>query len=133
MFGNYALTTESPLLLTAELETTDSGGAALGSTKRTEDADGLPCDSIDNDDASKDCGVWQGSGSDSVTGSPRCGASGRGDMDNKDAELVSDRASENRTSSALDSRESVLGDCCRCGGGTTTRGIRGAFAARERD
>lgn len=132
-FGNYALTTESPLLLTAELEITDSGGAALGSTKRAEDADGLPCDSIDNDDASKDCGVWPGSGSDSVTESARSGASSRGDIDKRDAELISDRASEDRTSSALDSRESVFGDCCRCGGGTTVRGIRGAFAARDRD
>ena len=137
MFGNYALTTESPLLLTAELEMTDSDGAAFGSTKRAEDANGLPCDSFDNDDASIDCGVWPGSGNDSVIESASCGASGRGDIDKKDAELASDRASEDRTSSALDSRESVFGDCGRCGGGgcsrTTVRGIRDAFAARERD
>lgn len=81
MFGNYALTTESPLLLTAELEMTDSDGAAFGSTKRVEDADGLPCDSIDNEDASKDCGVWPGSSRDSVIESASCGASGRGDID----------------------------------------------------
>ncbi len=111
MFGNYALTTESPLLLTTELEMTDSGGAAFGSTRRAEDADELPCDSIDNDDASKDCGVWPGSGSDSVIDPASCGASGRGDIDKKDAELVSDRTSDDRTSSALDSRESVFGDC----------------------
>ena len=138
MIGNYALTTtESPLLLTAELEMTDSDGAAFGSTKRAEDADGLPCDSIDNDDTSKGCGAWPGSGSDSVIDSASCGASGRGDIDKKDAELVSDRASEVRTSSALDSRESVLGDCWRCGVGcgsrTKARGIRDVFAARERD
>jgi len=81
MFGNYALTTESPLLLTPELEMTDSDGAAFDSTKRVEDADGLPCESIDNDDASKDCGVWPGSSSDSVVESASCGASGRGDID----------------------------------------------------
>lgn len=109
MIGNYALTTESPLLLTAELEMTDSDRAGFGSTRRAEDADGLPCDSIDNDDASKDCGVWPGS--DSVIDSANCGASARGEIDKKDAELVSDRASEDRTSSALDSRESVFGDC----------------------
>jgi hypothetical protein len=80
-FGNYALTTESPLLLTAELEMTDSDGAAFESTKGVEDADGLRCDSIDNEDASKDCGVWPGRGSDSVIESASCGASGRGDID----------------------------------------------------
>jgi len=69
------------LLLTAELEMTDSDGAALGSTKLVEDADGLPCDSIDNDDASNDRGVWPGSSSDSVIESASCGASGRGDID----------------------------------------------------
>jgi hypothetical protein len=69
------------LLLTAELEMTDSDGAALGSTKLVEDADGLPCDSIDNDDASNDRGVWPGSSSDSVVESASCGASGRGDID----------------------------------------------------
>jgi hypothetical protein len=79
MFGNYALTAESPLLLTAELEMTDSDGAAFGSTERAEDADGLPSESIDNDDASKDCGVWPAS--DSVIESASCGASGRGDID----------------------------------------------------
>lgn len=79
MSGNYALTAESPLLLTAELEMTDSDGAAFGSARRAGDANGLPCDSIDNDDASKDCGVWPGS--DSVIKSTSCGASGRGDID----------------------------------------------------
>ena len=81
MFCNYALTPESSLLLTTELEMTDSDGAARGSTGRTEDADGLPCNSIDNDDVSKDCGVWPGSGSDSVIESASCGISGRGDID----------------------------------------------------
>ena len=81
MFCNYALTPESSLLLTTELEITDSDGAARGSTKGTEDAEGLPCNSIDNDDASKDCGVWPGSGSDSVIESASCGISGRGDID----------------------------------------------------
>ena len=81
MFGNYALTTESPLLLTTELDMTDSDGTAFESTKCAEDADGFPCDSIDNDDASKDCGVWPGSSSDSVVESASCGASGRGDID----------------------------------------------------
>lgn len=81
MCGNYALTTESPLLLTAELEMTDSDGAAFGSTKRVEDVDGLPCDSNDNDDASYDCGVWPGSSSDSVVESASCGDSGQGDID----------------------------------------------------
>lgn len=81
MFGNYALTTESPLLLTAELEMTDSDGAAFGSTKRVEDADVPPCNSIDIDDASKDCGGWPGSCSDSVVESANREASGRGDID----------------------------------------------------
>ena len=81
MFCNYALTPESSLLLTTELEMTDSDCAARGSTKRTEESEGLPCNSIDNDDASKDCGVWPGSGSDSVIESASCGISGRGDID----------------------------------------------------
>jgi len=81
MFGNYALTTESPLLLTAELEMIDSDGAAFGSTKRAEDTDGLSCRSIDDVDDSIDCGVWPGSGSDSAIESASCGASGRGDID----------------------------------------------------
>ena len=52
--SKYALTTtKSSLLLTAELEITDSEGA-LGSTGRAEGADEVLCDSNDNDDASKD-------------------------------------------------------------------------------
>ena len=42
--------------------------------------------------------------------SANCVTSGRGDIDKKDAELVSDRASEDRMSSTLESRESGLGD-----------------------
>jgi len=69
------------LLLTAELEMTDSDGATFDSTRHAEDADELPWNSIENDDASKDCGVWPGGGSDSVIDSANCGTSDRGDID----------------------------------------------------
>lgn len=79
--SEYALTTtKSSLLLTAELDTTDSEGA-FGSVGRAEGADDIPCDSNDNDDASKDCGVWLGSGSGSAIDSASCGTSSRGDID----------------------------------------------------
>jgi hypothetical protein len=107
--GGHTLTTiDSPLLLTAEPDTTDSD-SALGS----EGASELPCNSNEDDDASKDRGAWApdgGGGSGSAIDSANCVVSGRGDIDEKDVELVSDRASEDRTRSTLDPRESAFGD-----------------------
>lgn len=136
--GDHALTTtESPLLLTAELDTTDPDNG-FGSTGCAENTEEVPCGSNEDDDASKDCSVCEGGGGgDSLAmDSANCEISGRGDIDKKDAELASDCASEDRTSSTLDSRESGLGDGC---GGRTVGScpaaarLRRTSAARERD
>lgn len=111
--GNYALTTiESPLLLTAELDTTDSD-LFFNSTRGAEGAGDVPNDDSD-DDPSKAC-TWPDSGSggscSSAVDPASCVTSFRGDIDKKDAELASDCASEDRMSSMLASRDSALGDC----------------------
>ena len=55
--SHFALTTiESPLLLTTELDTTESD-LALDSTRCAEASDELPCNSNERDDASKDRGA----------------------------------------------------------------------------
>jgi hypothetical protein len=136
--SDYVLTTiESPLLLTAELDTTDPDNG-LGSAGCAEGGDEVPCGSNEDDDASKDCGACEGGGGDSLAmDSANCETSGCGDIDEKDAELASDCASEDRTSSTLDSRESGLGD--GCGGRTVgscpaaARVLRRTSAVRERD
>ena len=136
--SDHALTTtESLLLLTAELDTTDSD-STLGSMGCAEDAEGPSCNPNEDDDASKDCSAWLGGGGGGGDiDSASCETSGRGDIDKKDAELASDCASEVRTSSTLDSRESGLGG--DCDGGTvgpflaTARGLRRTSTVRERD
>jgi hypothetical protein len=55
--SNYALTTESSLLLTAELEMTDSESALGPMRLAAEGADEVPWESSESDDASKVCGV----------------------------------------------------------------------------
>jgi hypothetical protein len=136
--GDYVLTTtESPLLLTAELDTTDPDNG-LGSTGCAEGAEEVPCSSNEDDDASKDCSACEGGGGDSLAmDSVNCETSGRGDIDKKDAELASDCASEDRTSSTLESREPGIGD--GWGGRTVgscpaaARVLRRTSAVRERD
>ena len=68
-------TTKSSLLLTAELEKTDSE-SAFGSMGRAEGADEVPCDSSENDDVSKACGMRPGRGRGSAIDSASCGTSG---------------------------------------------------------
>lgn len=125
---------ESLLLLTTELDTADSDGALASpaESRRADEVPGLP-----NDGASGDCGGTTQLAVDSAN----CETSGRGETDRKDAELASERASEERTSSTLDSRDHpdpIFGDCCSWGraAGSCSTGwiLRCIFvAARERD
>ena len=87
--------------------------SALGSRRGTEGAEEVLCRA--KSEASASCGVRPGGGSVSTVGSTNCETSGCGETDRKDAELVSDCASEDGTNSTLHPSEDVeaaSGDCC---------------------